>query len=261
MNDAPIFIVGCPRSGTTLLRDLLRSHPRLTFPPESHFLPAFYRGYGDPRSEREAVALARRILRLEWIRLWRLPLTAAEFAADRSFRDVLVRLYGAWAGREHKARWGDKTPHYVTAIPTLREIFPAGQIIHIVRDGRDVALSWLRTGLEPRNLFVAARLWKQYVSAGRAAGVGLPRAAYLEVRYEALLSAPADTRRAPKFSRAMPPNGGRRWPGRTARYSKRWREIYWRRSATRRKESRAGSASRRSVPGNCTINSGGRPPG
>ena len=56
---SPIFIVGCDRSGTTLLRDLLRSHPRLTFPRESHIFPAFYRatrlkaaagGFPRPRS-------------------------------------------------------------------------------------------------------------------------------------------------------------------------------------------------------------------
>jgi hypothetical protein len=51
MTDSPIFIVGCPRSGTTLWRDLLRSHPRLTFPAEFHFIPELYRVYGDPSRE------------------------------------------------------------------------------------------------------------------------------------------------------------------------------------------------------------------
>jgi Sulfotransferase family len=68
MADAPIFIVGCPRSGTNLLRDLLRSHPRLAFPGESHFIPEFYKGYGDPKNEREARRLGARILRVNWVR-------------------------------------------------------------------------------------------------------------------------------------------------------------------------------------------------
>jgi len=181
MNTAPIFIVGCPRSGTTLLRDLLRAHPRLTFPLESHFIPAFYRGYGHPRNAAEAVALAGRILKLEWIENWQLPVTAAEFADDRSFQAVLDRLYGAWAQRENKARWGDKTPHYVREIPLLRELYPDGRMIHLIRDGRDVALSWLQARMEPRNLFEAAKRWQRYVRAGRA-GAGC-----LEVRYESLL--------------------------------------------------------------------------
>jgi len=193
VNASPIFIVGCPRSGTALLRDLLRSHPRLTFPPESHFIPAFYRGYGDPRTEREAIVLARRILKLEWIRFWNLPMEAGAFAPDRSFRDILCRLYGAWAHYEKKPRWGDKTPHYVADIAALAEIFPEGKIIHIIRDGRDVAISWLKSGHEPRNLFVGAERWDSYVRAGRASGGKLPSGNYQEIRYESLLRRPEET--------------------------------------------------------------------
>lgn len=192
---APIFIVGCPRSGTTLLRNLLRSHPRLTFAPESHFIPSFYRLYGDPQNEASAVSLARRVLRLEWVRPWQLPLTPSDFKPDRSFAAVLERLYGAWAVREGKARWGDKTPHYVVSIPTLLRIFPAAKIIHVVRDGRDVALSWLIAGFEPRNLFMAASLWTQYVGAGRAAAGALSHDRLLEVRFEALVANPNEVLR------------------------------------------------------------------
>jgi hypothetical protein len=195
MNDSPIFIVGCPRSGTGLLRDLLRAHPRLTFPTESHFIPTFYRGYGDPHTEREAVDLAARILRLEWIRSWNVALTPADFAPDRSYHAVVSRLFEAWARKENKPRWGDKTPHGVLDIAALVEVFPAAKVVHIIRDGRDVALSWLKTGFEPRNLFTAANLWKRYVSAGRDDGATLPRDTFREIRYESLLSRPADTMR------------------------------------------------------------------
>jgi hypothetical protein len=191
-SEAPIFIVGCPRSGTSLLRDLLRSHPHLTFPTESHFIPVFYRGYGNPRSGREAVRLARRILSIHWIQDWKLNVEADDFEGERTFSGVVSRLFGEYARTQHKERWGDKTPHYVTEIPTLREIFPACKIIHIYRDGRDVALSWLRVGFQPRNLFTAARLWRTYVSIGRAAGRNLPADAYTEIRYETLLDRPEE---------------------------------------------------------------------
>jgi hypothetical protein len=184
---APIFIVGCPRSGTTLLRNLLRSHPRLTFPGESHFIPAFYRRYGDPSDARAASRLGQRILALEWIRWWNLPLLATDFAPDRTFRAVIERLHGAWAAKEQKPRWGDKTPHYVAFIPELLAIFPEARIIHIIRDGRDVALSWLRTGFEPRNLYTAARLWNSNVRKGLDAARA-SREAVLEIRYEDLVT-------------------------------------------------------------------------
>lgn len=190
MTAAPIFIVGCPRSGTTLLRNLLRSHPRITFPSESHFIPSFYRGYGNPGSDGEAVELARRILRVEWIRQWGIRITPEEFAGDRSFRAVVGRLFECWARADGKPRWGDKTPHYVQEIATLAELFPEARVIHMLRDGRDVELSWLKAGFEPRNLYTAALLWKRYVTAGRTAGARLPAASYRELRYEALVNQP-----------------------------------------------------------------------
>jgi len=190
---SPIFIVGCPRSGTSLLRDLLRSHPRLTFPNESHFIPAFYRGYGDPQTERQARRLAGRILALHWVRDWRLPLVPEDFSGDRTFRRVVSRLFESYAEREGKARWGDKTPHYITEIPALHQVFQDCRIIHIYRDGRDVALSWLQVGFQPRNLFTAARLWRSYVRAGRRDGGRLPPECYTEVRYEELLAHPEAT--------------------------------------------------------------------
>ena len=60
----PFFIVGSPRSGTGLLRDLVRAHPAIEIPSESHFIPVLFRGYCDPLSGRTASTLARRILAL-----------------------------------------------------------------------------------------------------------------------------------------------------------------------------------------------------
>jgi hypothetical protein len=185
---APIFIVGCPRSGTGLVRNLLRSHPNLSFPRESHFIVPFYRAYGDPRTEREAIDLATRILATYWIRRWRLDVGPERFGGFRSFREVTSLLFELYAQREGKPRWGDKTPHYVTGIATLVELFPDARVIHIVRDGRDVALSWLDTQLEPGNLYTAAVEWRARVTAGRLAGSRLPRQNYLEVQYETVLS-------------------------------------------------------------------------
>lgn len=188
--EPPFFIVGCPRSGTTLLSDLLRNHPRLTIPGESHFIPAYFRGHGNPRSDAEAVTLASRILSLYRIKRWGVPIEPESFASDRSFAAVIHRLYGTLAQQRAKARWGDKTPHYVEAIPTLLAIFPDTRIIHIIRDGRDVSVSWVKAGIEPANLYTAAQLWKRMVRAGRAAGAALSRDTYLEVRYESLLQQP-----------------------------------------------------------------------
>jgi len=192
---SPIFIVGCPRSGTTLLRNLLRSHPNLAFPEESHFIPSYYRRYGNFSDADRARRLAKSILKVGWVRYWELGLTPENFEDCRSFRAVVSRLFEAWARKEGKPRWGDKTPHYVTHIPILLELFPAARILHIIRDGRDVTLSWLRTRLEPGNVYMAARFWRERVMAGRETGARLPGETYMEVRYETLLAEPEATMR------------------------------------------------------------------
>ena len=189
-SDSPIFIVGCPRSGTSLLRNLLRSHPNLTFPDESHFIPSYYGRYGDPSDADRARRLAKNLLSVGWVPSWKLDLAPKDFEDCRSFRAVVSRLFEAWARKEGKPRWGDKTPHYVSHIPVLIELFPAARILHIIRDGRDVALSWLRTRMEPGNMYTAARFWRDLVTAGRQAGARLPGGTYMEVRYEALLADP-----------------------------------------------------------------------
>ncbi|MGH7550631.1 MAG: sulfotransferase family protein [Gemmatimonadota bacterium] len=185
-----IFLVGCPRSGTTLLRDLLRSHSRLTFPPETRFIPSYYRAYGDPADDREAQRLARMILRFPWIRRWIPDLTPAAFASCRSYRGVVDQLFREWATRERKPRWGDKTPGYVLEIPTLIEIFPDARFLHLIRDGRDVALSFFKAPFGPINIYGAAEYWARFVSAGRRAAINLPSGSYMETTYEALVTEP-----------------------------------------------------------------------
>lgn len=190
----PIFIVGCPRSGTSLLRDLLRAHPNLTFPAASFFIPRLYKAYGEPRNPAEVRKLVGIILRIDWVRRWELELTPSEFASCRSYADIVSCLFGLWARKEGKRRWGDKTPDNIVEIPTIMEIFPSAKIIHIYRDGRDVAVSWMKAGYRVHNLFTAASRWKQWVGAGRAAGATIP-ANYREVRYETLLAQPETTLR------------------------------------------------------------------
>ena len=191
----PFFIVGCPRSGTTLLRDLLRSHPRLTIPPESHFIPGFYRALGDPSSDAEASQMVTRILKHPRIAMWGIEPQPEDVAGCRSFGELTRRLYEMWANARGKPRWGDKTPHYVKEIPLLMRLFPDAQVIHIIRDGRDTALSWLRTRFEPQNLYMAARMWKEMVTKGRQDCACLAADACLELRYETLLARPESTMR------------------------------------------------------------------
>lgn len=195
----PIFLVGCSRSGTTLLRAMLTCHPGIAIPPESHCIPALVARYGfgpwrQPRDRERAVRflcatacfpnlgvsaelLSERVLR-------RPELTAADLFHE------LFSLYAERFGR--KPRWGDKTPPYSLYIPTLHRLFPRAQFIHIIRDGHDVACSMASIPWGGGSLLAAELIWREYVQAAQAAGAALPVSQYREVRYEELVERPAE---------------------------------------------------------------------
>ncbi len=190
MTEAPIFVVGCPRSGTTLLRDLLRAHPRITFPLESRVIAELYRSHGEPRDRDDARRIAADLLGTWDIATWRLGLEPSDLDHHRSFAGLTAQLYDTWARREGKPRWGDKTPLYVLELDTLLALFPSAQVINIVRDGRDVALSLMRQTWGPTNPYTAGLMWRRTMAAGRRAAGRLPDSTLLSVRYENLLDDP-----------------------------------------------------------------------
>jgi hypothetical protein len=104
---------------------------------------------------------------------------------------AVFAAYGAVYG---KPRYADKTPHYVSHLPLLTERFAEARFVHVVRDGRDVALSLLEVPWGPDDLEGAAQHWRRRVLEGRAAGLGYER--YRELRYEALVADPERELRA-----------------------------------------------------------------
>ncbi len=68
--------------------------------------------------------MAARILDLERVRSWGLSLDPSAFLQFRSYSEIVSRIYEEWTTKENKQRWGDKTPQYVTEIPTLLKVFP-----------------------------------------------------------------------------------------------------------------------------------------
>lgn len=197
---SPIFIVGVHRSGTTLLRYMLNSSPRLYIPPESDFMPRFFGRHPDrPLNEKQVVALLNTIFtRYRFVGEWQgeRPEAAAflEAMADRSPAAFLITLYSQYAQQNGAVRWGDKTPIYASYVDLLARLFPQAQFVHIIRDGRDVALSMLeKWGEKERHIdiYFTARNWVRRIRQARAAGAHLGPAHYYELRYEALTQNPA----------------------------------------------------------------------
>jgi len=113
----------------------------------------------------------------------------------RTYADAIRRVYSLYARHHGKKRFGDKTPSYVLHVSYLAHMFPEGLFIHVIRDGRNSALSYLKEGFGPSTVGEAAIWWKRMVLTGRTAGRKLDERRYREVRYEMLVESPEDTLR------------------------------------------------------------------
>ena len=192
----PVFVVGCGRSGSTLLRLMLDAHPDLAVPGESHFIPELRRRFPDP-VEPDTVTAA--LLRTPHFRHWSVAETTVwerVRALDHpTFAGLVEAAFLANADEHGARRWGDKTPAYVRSIPLLHGLWPDARFVHLIRDGRDVALSYLSLHWGPDTVWSAARKWRHDVTAGIRDGQPLGTSRYLEVRYEDLVADTEETLR------------------------------------------------------------------
>jgi hypothetical protein len=193
----PFFVVAAARSGTTLLRVMLDRHPMLAIPGEGHFIPHLWstrERYG--RSgvvERPEVWLAD-LAKHPSFRFWNLPIEDVRVELDGrtslGFAEAVEAAYGAYARRSGKPRWADKTPDYIDHLPLLADLFPTARFVHMIRDGRDVALSTIDLKRFHRRAATCAHFWSRQVGGAMREGKQLGPDRYLELRYEDLLDEP-----------------------------------------------------------------------
>lgn len=182
----PFFVVGSARSGTTMLRLILNSHPEVAVPPESRLVIELWPPSGEVRVEDYLAQLGAH----RQFQAWHLDVADIrplfEGAERVSYRRAIEATYVAFTRAHGKSRWGDKTPRYVENITRLNELFPEALFVHLVRDGRNVALSYAHTDFGPKTVSKAAAIWKRRVSAGLQDGRALGGDRYLEIKYEEL---------------------------------------------------------------------------
>jgi hypothetical protein len=194
---APVpFIVGSPRSGASLLRSMLDSHPRLAIPPETGFLPcAFGSLFGNDARQRRSFgetlinfppeSSGWRAFGIEPDDFMRELGAITPFRVDEAIR-CFYRMYAARFGKD---RWGDRTCAYGRHMRAIEQVLPEACFIHIIRDGRDIALSLRESGLSSRtDMSALARQWRRDICVTRRQSLGVRQ--YLELRYESLVLDP-----------------------------------------------------------------------
>lgn len=193
----PFFIVGNDRSGTTVLRLALDRSPDVAIPTESTFLADVLPRLGgrvDLGDDHEAKRFMARVWNHPRVRLWGLqgppPPVPAGLSHKEALRFCLEAPFHAYARREGKERWGDKTPSYLFHTEALLAVWPDARFVEIVRDGRDVALSVMKLPFGANNVWAAARAWASGIREGRRVRERHPQSVYTVV-YERMVADPA----------------------------------------------------------------------
>lgn len=187
------FVVGVPRSGTTLLRLQLDAHPALAIPPETGVglvAGTLLRRGVTPDGVATALAGIQAFGDLGFPpdELRRLLRSVRPWSAAAGVRAI----YRAYAARHGKPRWGDKTPVHCLHMPELGALLPEARFVHLIRDPRAVASSLHGLHFAPGDgsLEAIGAAWRSQVAHARAAGARLGDGRYTELRYEALVARP-----------------------------------------------------------------------
>ncbi len=195
----PIFIVGSERSGTTLLRLMLHSHPKIALPPQTKYMKKIYKRrlmFGNLENEKNRKKLA----------LWfnnnfnastkmidlniELKDVVNGVLSSKSLGAALAIPFHSYAKKHRKKRWGDKRPYYIHHMDKLRKLYPDAQIIHIIRDCRDVVASLNEMPWWHKTLEHSILNWKSAIMHGLSACQNTKVDEYIELRYEHLITNP-----------------------------------------------------------------------
>ena len=196
----PVFIVGCQRSGLTLLGAMLGAHPEVVCIPEGQFIVDLM-----PRSSQPGIVIPTEIIE-QILRHWRFQIWDFDLGSRRpgeeetpgTYRGAiewLIRQYATTRDRQGASVWVDQQPGHLLHIPALVRHFPEAKFVHIVRDGRAVGASIMPLDWGPNEVYGAARFWQIRVGIGYAAAAFLPPEQLIYVRFEDLLVDPEHTMR------------------------------------------------------------------
>ncbi|MDJ0553989.1 MAG: sulfotransferase [Microcoleaceae cyanobacterium MO_207.B10] len=193
-----IFLVGCPRSGTTLLQQMLDTHSQVAITPETHFMRLFWEKssyYGDLAEDDNYHKLISDLVAFpEFTEMELHPdnFRQLAFQTDRNYGSLFNLLLEQFAELKKAEVVGEKTPHHLKYIEPISKFFPSALFIHIIRDPRAVVNSWRKVSWSTGNIIGDARIWHRDMSIINS----LPnqiQPSLLNVYYEKLVLEPEKT--------------------------------------------------------------------
>jgi len=198
----PFFIIGSGRSGNTLLRSMLVAGEEVSVPPESYVWPRVIRIFATysflPWEKLCSLIIAEFEAYKEFytweMNLYKAHKNARELPKDKQTLSYIIReiykTYQVEKGEENRL-WGDKTPINTLFVDNVVKIFPKAKFIHIVREPKDVACSYVKAGLHGK-YEEAANFWKLAVTKVLSFRENLPQNQFHQVAYEDLVRTPKE---------------------------------------------------------------------
>ena len=197
---APVFLFGFERSGTTLLSMMVGAHPLIAVPFSATGLWYRYADrlgrYNCLRGAADRARLVGDLLAEERIGLWDADLSSAIDPADlppSSYGAVMAKFHQAYAAAKGKPRWGNVDIATLEHMDQANRWFPDARFVHLVRDGRDVALSHLTMPYGASNIADCAEQWSRRVTLNLKMGAVIGPTRYRVVRFEDLILEPRKT--------------------------------------------------------------------
>jgi len=195
----PVYVVGCDRSGTTLLGAMLGGHSRTLCIPEAQFFHELVRLYYKSENPLDLAEVIKTI-KAHWrFKIWEFDFSEDEIINEcdgvrelNDFIRVFINHYASSLGKPGITYWIDHTPSNVRYAYTLSQVFPESRFIHIVRDVRGVAASVMPLPWGPNDVLEASKIWKEQLAYGLVSEMTLGPEKVIRVKFENLLEKPLE---------------------------------------------------------------------
>ena len=197
----PFFIIGSGRSGNTLLRSILSGNSDISIPPESYRIPFAIKKF-HIFNNRDWEDIVSQVLKefedCKEFYTWEIDITDAQKRLEnisdskRTLSNIFDELFCTYTEKHSPGSkiWGDKTPMNTLYLDWIGTVFPRSKFIHIIRDGRDVASSYLKMERYD-TILAAANRWINSIESAQSFGSKI-KENYIEIRYEELVTKPEE---------------------------------------------------------------------